>query len=128
MRILGIDYGSKRIGVAISDEGGVFALPLTIVGNTDLLVTEIRKIAADNEVKEIVLGESRNYKNEPNTIWEDSVKFKHELEKEGFEVHFEPEFMTSANAERFQGKTEKVDASAAALILQSFLDRRNSQN
>ena len=43
------------------------------------------------------------------------------LEKEGFTVFLEPEFMTSANAERFQGKNEMLDASAAALILQSFL-------
>ena len=47
-----------------------------------------------------------------------------DLEKEGYIVHLEPEFMTSANAERFQGKNDMLDASAGALILQSFLDRK----
>ena len=43
--------------------------------------------------------------------------------RSGFEVVLEPEFMTSAQAERLQGKNDKIDASAAALILQSYLDR-----
>jgi putative Holliday junction resolvase len=127
MRILGIDYGSKRVGIAISDEDAQFALPVSVLKNTAGLIAEVQKIAQANEVKEIVLGESRNYKGEANTILEASQKFKEELEKLGFVVTFEPEFMTSVNAERFQGKNDKSDSSAAALILQSYLDRLNVQ-
>jgi len=122
-RILGIDFGSKRIGVALSDAKRQFALPLTVVTNTETYFEEIEKIAVDNETKEIVLGESRNYKNEPNDILLSSIEFKKKLEEKGFIVHFEPEFMTSVQAERFQGKTDLLDASAAAIILQSYLDR-----
>lgn len=123
MRILGIDYGAKRVGIAVSDESCKFALPVSVLQNSAVLVAEIVEIAKENEVKEIVMGESRNFKQEANTILEDSIHLKKKLEKEGFIVHFEPEFMTSVQAERFQGKNIMHDASAAAIILQSYLDR-----
>jgi len=122
-RIIGIDYGTKRVGVAVSDEGKQFALPLVTVINSRELCAEIEKIAIDHEAKEIVVGESRNYKGEPNAIFQDVEVFKKEMEKRHFTVYLELEFMTSVQAERFQGKTGKSDASAAALILQSYLDR-----
>ena len=127
MRILGIDYGSKRVGVALSDEGCQFAMPLIVLNNSKTLLKDIKEIADKNEVKEIVMGESKNYKGEANTILPESLNFKIDLESMSFFVHLEPEFMTSANAERFQGKNEMLDASAAALILQSFLDKRRSK-
>ncbi len=123
VRLLGIDYGSKRVGIALSDPNGQFAMPFTVIQNTSELITEIKKIAIDNQVKEIILGESKNYKGEPNAIFLDSLEFKDQLEAKGFKVIFEPEFMTSVQAERFQGKNELTDSSAAALILQSYLDR-----
>ena len=126
-RIMGIDYGGKRVGVAVSDPSRRFALPMSVIRNTSDLEAEIGKIALDNEVKEIVLGESRDYKGEPNDIYLDSVAFKKNLEAAGFIVHFEPEFMTSVQAERLQGKNEKSDASAAAIILQGFLDRQENE-
>jgi putative holliday junction resolvase len=127
MRILGIDFGSKRVGVAVSDEKREFAMPLSVVQNTPELVDEIEKIAKDNEADEIVLGESRNYKGEGNNILLSSMKFKEQLEAKGFRVIWEAEFMTSIQAERIQGKNEKSDASAAALILQSYLDRSKEE-
>lgn len=127
MRLLGIDYGTKRIGLALSDETGQFALPLTIIKNSAMSLEEITDTARQNNTKEIVLGESKNYKGEANAILAESLKLKASLEKEGFTVYLEPEFMTSVNAERFQGKNDMLDASAAALILQSFLDKRQSK-
>jgi len=126
-RIMGIDYGTKRVGVAVSDPEKKFALPLSIVTNTSDLLAEIKKIAVDNSVKEIVIGESRNYKNEPNPIFQDIEKFRDQLISSGFTVYLELEFMTSIQAERIQGKNDKIDASAAAIILQSYLDRRNNK-
>ena len=126
-RLLGIDYGSKRIGIAMSDEACHFALPHSVVRNSKTALQEVCDIALKNEIGEIVIGESRNYKGEPNAILADSLEFKKALEAKVFTVHLEPEFMTSVNAERFQGKNELHDASAAALILQSFLDKRRNQ-
>lgn len=125
-RILGIDFGTKRVGIAVSDEGRKFALPVTVVRNTPLLLDEVTKIAQDNEAKEIVIGESRDYKGQPNEIFEAADIFKKSLQVAGFTVYLELEFMTSMQAEKLQGKNEMTDASAAALILQSYLDR-NSQ-
>ena len=126
MRILGIDYGGKRIGVAISDEARQFALPVSVVSNTSLALDEIIKIAKDFDTTEMVMGESRDYQGKANTILLESLEFKNNLEKKGYIVHPEPEFMTSVAAERFQGKNQFHDASAAALILQSYLDKKRA--
>ncbi len=125
-RILGIDYGTKRVGVALSDPSLQYAIPLVVVQNSPTLVTAIEKLAKESDVKEIVMGESKNYKGEGNSIWAESLEFKKKLEEAGFVVHLEPEFMTSQQAERFQGQTHLIDASAAALILQSFLDKKKN--
>ncbi|MEN9524348.1 MAG: hypothetical protein RL536_417 [Candidatus Parcubacteria bacterium] len=124
MRIIGIDYGRKRIGVGVSDESCKFALPIVVVKNSDTALKEVIEIARQHEAKEIVIGESRNYKQQPNPIFEEADKFKKKLENAGFIVYLELEFMTSVQAERLQGKNDKSDASAAALILQSYLDKR----
>jgi putative Holliday junction resolvase len=128
MRILGIDYGTKRVGVAMSDPHSKFALPHTVIQNSLELLAEVVKIAKDNQIQEIVMGESRDYNNQPNDILLKSLEFKKQLEGEGFKVILEPEFMTSVHAERFQGKNEKIDSSAAALILQSYLDRNRDDS
>lgn len=123
-RLLGIDFGSKRIGLALSDEGKQFATPLSVIENNSEYFAEIEKVIIDNDVHEIVMGESRNYNGQPNEILFESLEFKKKLEGKGYVVHLEPEFMTSVQAERFQGKTRLTDASAAALILQSYLDKQ----
>jgi len=123
MRILGIDYGTKRIGIAMSDEAGQFAIPLIVLANSNNNLNEIIELARKNDVKEIVIGESRNYKGQPNKILPEVLVLKKELESRGLVVYLEPEFMTSQQAERFQGKNNMTDASAAALILQAYLDK-----
>ena len=125
MKLLGIDYGSKRVGIALKKKKGEFAIPFSVLNFSKNILNEVIDLAKEKEIKEIVMGESKNYKGEANAILKDSLNFKSELEKQGYIVHLEPEFMTSANAERFQGKNDLIDASAAALILQSFLDKRN---
>ena len=143
MRLLGIDYGSKRVGLALSDERGRFAMPLQVLTNQFVksskesretyiqkLIAEVAGIARKNNVSEVVIGESKNYEGEANAIMHESLEFKKSLEAEGFIVHLEPEFMTSVQAERLQdelkGKEGMLDASAAAVILQSYLDRGNA--
>ncbi len=122
-RILGIDFGSKRIGVAVSDEERKMAFPVSVIQNTPDALNEVEKIAKDNLATQIVLGESRNYKGEGNKILLSSMKFKEQMEAKGFEVIWEAEFMSSIQAERIQGKNDMLDASAAAVILQGYLDR-----
>jgi putative holliday junction resolvase len=123
MKYLGIDYGTKRIGVAVSDDNHTLAFPLAVVETGPNALTEIAELLEKNRAEKIVLGESRNFKNEPNPLQEDIEQFKKDLEElTKLSVVFEPEFMTSALAAR-EGETKNIDASAAALILQSYLDK-----
>ncbi len=141
MKYLGIDYGAKNVGIAISDEGGKMAFAKTVLDNDGSLFGEIQKIIEDEKIEEVVLGESLNFAGEPNIIMKQIVPFKKKLEDTtGLKVHFQKELFTSAEAERVQGQNlrnirkserkektvslKKNDASAAALILRSYLDKR----
>jgi putative Holliday junction resolvase len=121
---MGIDYGSKRVGVAVSDESNSFALPRKTLQNNPSLFDELNTIICDVEPEAIILGESKNFQGEDNKIMKDIRAFKEKLENQfARPVIFEPEFLTSHQAVQFQGKNAEIDASAAALILQSYLDR-----
>ena len=129
MKYLGIDFGSKRVGIAVSDETNTLAFPRCVLENNKKLLEEVWKIAKEENAEKIILGESKNFRGEPNPIMREIEKFKKNLEekflKERFpaEIFFEPEFMTSSQAEHLQGKNRLHDASAAAIILQSFIDK-----
>lgn len=125
MRFLGIDYGGKRVGIAISSEDNRLAFPKKVLPNDRNLVKAISDFCLANRVSKIILGESTNFAGEPNPIMKKVLVFKERLEKiSGLPVHFEPEFMTSQEAGRIQGEKDSIDASAAAIILRSYLDRQ----
>ena len=123
-KYLGIDFGSKRIGLAVSDELGNLAFPYRVLPNGADLIEKIMEIIRKENIKSVVMGESKDFKGEANKIMVEIDKFKKEFEsKSKLTVIFEPEFLTSVQAEKIQGKNEMQDASAAAIILQSYLDR-----
>jgi len=125
-KYMGVDYGEKRVGIALSDASGAMAFPKEVLSNDKNLFDRIAGIIKTEEVSEIVIGESRDYKGEPNPIMSSTLLFKERLEKElGLTVHMELEYMTTMQAKHLQGKNEKTDASAAAIILQSFLDKNS---
>lgn len=126
MRILGVDYGEKRVGVAVSDEEGRMAFPKTVLPNGPELATVLRDTARESGISHVVIGESRDFKGEVNPVMEGIIKLKRSLEELGLVVSLEPEYMTSAQAERLQDKNDQLDASAAAIVLQSYLDRRRA--
>ncbi len=124
-RLMGIDFGSKRVGIALSNEEGQFAMPKAVLPNDRYLFTEIKRMCEAYGVTEIVMGESKDFKGNDNQIMKGINLFKGELERDlGLPVHLEPEFLTSHQAAQTQGNSPLLDASAAALILQSYLDRR----
>jgi len=125
MKYLGIDYGEKRVGVAVSDDSGSLAFAKTVLPNDKYLLENVWRICAEEKIDEIIMGESFNFSGEPNFIMKDILNFKKEIERHGLKVYLEPEFLTSAEAERIQGKNAKIDASAAALILKSYLDKKS---
>lgn len=127
MRFLGIDFGLKRVGVAITDFSGGFALPLDVFLNDDKLFKKISDICLKEEVSGIVIGESKDFSGKDNPLMKEIKKFSDILkEQTNLPIYFEPEFLTSSEAERLQGKNSKHDASAAALILKSFLEKRKN--
>lgn len=125
MRILGIDYGAKRVGVALSDDKGMMAFPKAVLPNDNYLFTEIKNLVKANGVETIVVGESRDYKMAENPIMGKVRPFVEELKRDlDVVVVYEPELLTSHQAAHFQGKTSMIDASAASIILQSYIDRQ----
>jgi len=128
MRILGVDYGTKRIGIAMTDEGAQMAFPKLVLQNDAKLVENFKKIITENEIKTVVLGESKDFKMVDNEIMKEILDFRDVLEKElNVDVVMYSEIYSSAQAEFFQGKTELLDASAAAIILQSYLESRKNK-
>lgn len=131
MRYLGIDYGSSKIGLALSDERGSMGFPHSIVWNSPACIDELCALIAKENVGVIVMGESRTLAGGENPIAEDARAFGELLAKRtGVPLFFESEVFTSAEARRAPLKEEKsrapvtrvdVDASAAALILTSYL-------
>lgn len=133
MRYLGIDYGSQKVGLALSDEAGTMGFPHAVVQNTPKLVDELRTLIAEKDVGAVVVGESQSLSGEANPIAEAAHRFGDELtERSGVPVVYESEVYTTAEARRSPEKEEKtrvpkskrpVDDSAAALILTSYLTK-----
>jgi putative holliday junction resolvase len=135
MKYIGIDYGTKRIGVARSDESGTLAFPLTTIAAGPNALALVAALANKESAHKIIIGESRDFKNEPNVVQEDIEQFKSDLaELTGLPVEYQNELFSSAQAARQFAPEEKsrkenpsqaqLDASAAALILQSYLDSK----
>ena len=127
MRLIAIDYGSKRVGVASTDATGEFALPRLVLPNDEELLEKVLALKMKEGIEKVVIGESKNLDGTPNKIMEEAEKFKKQLEEKGVEVVWHPEIFTTMEARQIQGNSALTDASAAALILKSFLDStRNS--
>jgi putative holliday junction resolvase len=127
MKYLGIDFGEKRIGIALSDPEETMAFPKDVFENNAQVVPKIVNLIKSEGVEGVVMGESRNFQGEKNAIYSASESFAEALKSEtGLEVLLEPELYTSAEAERLQGKNSKLDASAAAIILTSYLNKKRN--
>lgn len=124
MRYMGIDYGSKRVGVALSDATGSMAFPKVVLKNDEQLLAELADIVESYQVGGIVIGHSLDKQSAPNAIQAEIETFITDLTLEfGLPIHLEPEQFTTQQALRIQGRNSQTDASAAALILDGFLQR-----
>jgi putative Holliday junction resolvase len=131
MRILGIDYGSKRVGVALGDTESKIATPWSVLPNEGALalLAKIHDIVERDMVSEIVIGIPRPLKD--SKIENDQIrevrKFMVGLEGLGLPLHEEDEALSSKLAARQvadAGEKGKRDDLAAAAILQTWLDRK----
>lgn len=136
MRILGLDYGSKTVGVAISDELGITAQPIMTIERKSenklrKTLAKIEEIIDEYKVSFVVLGYPKNMNNTIGPRAEATEVFKEHIERRtGLEVVLQDERLTTVESERIlmesgvrrEDRKEYVDKMAAAIILQSFLD------
>jgi putative Holliday junction resolvase len=121
---MGIDYGTKRVGVALSDESGVMAFPHIVLDNDAKLLEKLVAIMKEREVGELVVGHSLGRDGKPNPLHAAVEELIGDLTLEvGIPIHLEPEQYSTQAALRDQGRTTQTDASAAALILNSFITK-----
>ncbi|OGG56499.1 hypothetical protein A3D71_02415 [Candidatus Kaiserbacteria bacterium RIFCSPHIGHO2_02_FULL_55_20] len=129
MKYLGIDYGAKRVGVAVSDDGGTIAFPRTTLPNDDKLLSQLTTLINGEKIGSIVVGDTRSHGGKDNPVTAEAEAFVSALQKT-FDVSVERvwEMWSSIEASRYapEGK-EHNDASAAAIILQRFLDMKGKK-
>jgi putative Holliday junction resolvase len=133
MRILGIDHGTKRMGLALSDETGTIAQPLQFLPAEPAakLFDLLRAMVAERKVEEIVVGIPRNMNGTYGPAAEKAREFVAALKNVlTVPIHTWDERLTTVQANRFlietgmrrEKRKERVDQTAAAILLQSYLD------
>jgi putative Holliday junction resolvase len=125
MRKMGIDFGSKNIGLALTDESGSMAFPHSVIPNDGKLLKTVTSLIQEKGVKEVVIGHSVGYSGQANKIHAAVEAFMLDLTLAiGIPIHLEPEQYSTQQAIRIQGKNSQTDAAAAAIILDSFITRK----
>lgn len=126
--LIGIDYGSKRTGIAVSDKTEALAFPHDVWETSKNLAEEISSFARERAAAGIVIGQSHDLAGNPNPIASDIEKLVEKLRAElSSPIHYEPEYFSSQQAARIQGEGKQIDAAAAAVILQSYIDKRKNK-
>lgn len=137
-RMIGIDYGRARVGVAMSDPLGIFASPLETVASAKI-IDYLQKLTTSEQVVRFVVGYPMNLDGRPAEAAADVDAFLKRLAKHfpAIPVSLEDERFTSVLAHRAmidggmkkseRRKKESVDKISAAIILQSYIDRNKAQ-
>ena len=143
MKYMGIDVGTVRIGIALSDDAGAFAFPHSVIPVNKDTIHTLQHIITTERVGKVVIGESRNRDNSHNAVHKAAVTLGASLERYGLPVVFAWEGYSSAHARTLHTYTEgaprgdiarkrtnkgakrHVDDAAAALILQSYIDNQS---
>jgi putative holliday junction resolvase len=135
-RILAVDYGRKRIGLALSDELGLTAQPLTVLARTNRqnTIRRLREICREHRVAHIIVGHPLHMTGEAGEMADEAARFAARLEKEiGIEAELVDERLTSWEAEQTMAETRSssqrkrgaLDDVAAAILLREYLERKH---
>ena len=135
-RILAIDFGEKRIGLAQTDEMKLIASPLDTISSKDIF-TYLDNYFKTENIESIVIGEPKTLDNKPALITEKIIAFKNRLNKmckkpiymidERFTSRIAIKSMIEMNIKKHKRRDKSlVDKISATLILQSFLDREKN--
>lgn len=137
MRALGLDLGSKTLGIALSDPSGLIASPYTVIRHEedyDSLVDQVKTLVFELQIESIVLGFPKNMNNTIGPKGELSLSFQKKLEEKiSVPVFLQDERLSTKSAHDIliegdmsrKKRKNVVDAMAATIILQNYLDRRN---
>lgn len=126
MKILGIDYGSKRVGLAISDETLTLARELEIISPKEFF-TKLPSLVKEEEISTIVLGLPLAMSGEDSMQTQNIREVKESIEKiVSVPVEFVDERLTSKWASEAPGGDKNIDSLAAQLILQNYLDKNKN--
>jgi len=135
-RILGIDYGKKRIGIAVTDELEIIASPLKVILNDSFVFEKIKSICEEYKVKKIVLGFpfSEKYNEAMLEVTEFSKKLREKINN--IEVHFQNEEFSTVQSEYFLKSLgqnpkkikESIDKYAAQKILADYLKENKKES
>ena len=127
-RLLGIDFGHKRVGLAVTDEMQTMAFPHKVFVNDNSLIKNICAVVAEKQISEIVIGHSLDKEGNANSIHDKVEALMLDLTLEtGLPIHLEPEQYTTQAALRLQGRNDMTDAAAAALILDTFITKNKKK-
>ena len=136
MRILGLDLGTKTLGISISDNLGLIASNYECIRFTendyDSALQKLKPILEEFNISKVVLGLPKNMDNSLGFASERSLNFKEKLEQLGIEVILQDERLSSVEANNVliegfvsrKRRKQKVDTLAATIILQRYLDRK----
>ena len=138
MTYLGLDLGSKTLGLSISDRTGIIASPLDVLryNNYDELLEELNKIVISRKVDVLVLGNPKNLDGSISKRSEETFIFKERLENEyNYKVILQDERLSTVEAHnllisnntRRDNRKKVVDMVASTIILQSYLDRSRNE-
>jgi putative holliday junction resolvase len=132
LRLLGLDVGDRRIGVAISDPTGSLASPVEVYHRRDQSTDtqHVMDLADELEANGVVVGLPKNMNGTEGPQAEKTREFADTLSARGLEVHLWDERLSTVEAtrrmveqrHRRRGIQQRIDSEAAALILQTYLD------
>lgn len=128
MKYLGIDFGSKKVGFAQSDDEGRIAYPLMISPNDALLLKDTLELIREMKFGVVVIGESVDGNGKPNAIAKEARAFGSKIEGAiDVRIVFEKEWYSTIEARKQPGNegNHNVDDQAAAIVLQRHLDKIN---
>ncbi len=136
IRILGLDLGTRTLGLAISDKTGMIATSLKTIrfedSNYDSLIPILKKIKEEYKVDYFVLGLPKNMNNTLGPRAEETIMFQKKLESSlGVQVELQDERLTTVEATNYmleanvsrKKRKKKIDSVAANIILQTYLDK-----
>lgn len=139
MRTLGLDLGTKSLGLAISDSTNTIAMPLKVINfklnDYDSLIHELTEIIKDKQITDIALGYPKNMDNSEGEATKRSLEFQKLLVNLPVKVHLVDERLTTVRALNILKETGNknikqknvVDAVAASLILESYLKGKKNE-